>query len=77
MALRLLYTYINLQLKSSVSTFKRAYLIKITKQTTQYVTVCNKWAMLSHKKVESRKWTAATGNANGLHCNEGFVNTMC
>ena len=77
MAFQLLYTYINMQLKSSVSAFQRVYLIKIAKQVTQYVTVCNKWAMLSDKKVESRKWAAASGNAKGLHCNEGFVNTMC
>ena len=29
----------------------------IAEQVTQYVTVCSKWAMLSDKKVESRKWT--------------------
>ena len=70
-------THINMQLKTSVSAFKRVYLIKIAEQVTQYVAVCNKWAMLSDKKVESRKWTAASGNAKGLHCNEGFVKTMC
>ena len=75
MAFQLLYTYINMQLKTSVSAFQRVYLIKIAKQATQYVAVCNKWAMLSDKKVESRKWTAASGNAKGLHCNEGFVKT--
>ena len=57
------YTYINLQLTSIMSAFKRVYLIKIAEQATQYVAVCNKWAMLSHKKVESRKWSAATGIA--------------
>ena len=77
MAFQLSYTYINMQLKTSVSAFQRVYLIKIAKQATQYVAVCNKWAMLSDKKVESRKWTAASGNAKELHCNEGFVKTMC
>ena len=77
MAFQLSYTYINMQLKTSVSAFQRVYLIKIAKQGTQYVAVCSKWAMLSDKKVESRKWTAASGNAKELHCNEGFANIMC
>ena len=59
--------YVCSQLKNIVSAFKRVYLIKIAKQATQYVAVCNKWAMLSDKNVESRKWTAASGNAKGLH----------
>ena len=58
------YTYINMQLKSLCRRSKGyMYLIKIAKQATKYVAVCNKWAMLSDKKVESRKWTAASGIA--------------